>query len=187
MLVLCLPFKCIMDPSRQDEIISEEQFEQLFLDHYEYLCQKTYAFTNDPNAAKDIVQDVFLRIWRQRAHISPGGNFKSYLHRSCINQALNYIKSYKRKTERETRYLEERTKENTDPEAENQLIADEVSDQINRCINDLSPACREAFLLSRYEQMSYKEIAAKLNISVNTVEKHVGKALKSLRLALKQK
>lgn len=175
-----------MDSSNRDEIISVEQFEQLFLDHYEYLCKKTYAFTNDPDAAKDIVQDVFLRIWRQRTHISMHENFKAYLHRSCINQALNYIKFFKRKTERETRYLEEAQKKTTAPEAENQLIADEVSNQINQCINDLSPVCREVFLLSRYEQMSYKEIAANLNISVNTVEKHIGKALKSLRACLKQ-
>ena len=176
-----------MDSSNKDEIISEEQFKRLFLDHYEYLCKKTYAFTNDPDAAKDIVQDVFLRIWRKRLHILLDEDFKAYLRRSCINQALNYLKSYKRKTERETRYMEEGEKKTTDPTAENQLIAEEVSNQINQCINDMSPACRDVFLLSRYEQMSYKKIAAKLEISVNTVEKHIGKALKILRVALKQK
>jgi RNA polymerase sigma-70 factor (ECF subfamily) len=61
----------------------------------------------------------------------------------------------------------------------------ETSRNIESAIDQLPPACRQAFLLSRYEEKSYKEIAEILHISVNTVEKHIGKALKKLREVLK--
>ena len=174
-----------MDNSPQGDNISEAQFEKLFSDHYEDLCKSTYAIVNDPDTAKDIVQDVFLRIWRQRGNINPGDSFKAYLHRSCINQGLNYIKTYKRKIRREHLYVDRGEGISREPEAERKLIADDLSQRINTCISKLPPACKEVFLLSRYEEMSYKEIAQFLDISVNTVEKHIGKALKALRAVLK--
>ena len=176
-----------MDNSSQSDKISEEQFEKLFSDHYEDLCKSTFSIVNDPDTAKDIVQDVFLRIWRQRNNIAPGGTSKSYLYRSCINQALNYIKTYKRKIHREHLYVDRGEGTSREPEAEKKLIADELSQRINACINELPPVCKEVFLLSRYEEMSYKEIAQFLDISVNTVEKHIGKALKALRAVLRER
>ena len=60
-------------------------------------------------------------------------------------------------------------------------VAEKLRQNIQKVIELLSPACKNAFLLSRYEEKSYKEIASLLQISINTVEKHIGKALKILR------
>jgi RNA polymerase sigma-70 factor (ECF subfamily) len=68
---------------------------------------------------------------------------------------------------------------------EESVLYNELNTAIEKEINDLPERCRQAFKLSRKENLTFKEIAAKLDISVNTVEKHVAKALKILRTNLK--
>jgi len=173
-----------MAASEREKNLTEEQFEQLFSEYYEYLCRKTLALLHDPETTKDIVQDVFLRIWRQRALIDPGTDIKAYLGRSCINQALNYLRTHKRTRRRETLYVARFQNDHIEADAESQLELGELADKITSGILALSPARREAFLLSRYAHMSYSEIAQKMGISISTVEKHMGKALQSLKVIL---
>ena len=162
-----------------------DEFEKVYFENYTYLCQSIYRFVRDEEITKDIVQDVFLNYWKKinelRIHESP----KAYLKRACINQALNYLKETERRKNRESNYAEEiNQSKNIAERPDVKLMTGETSSNINNAIEKLPQACRTAFLLSRHELKSYKEIANLMNISVNTVEKHIGKALKILRKIL---
>ena len=71
------------------------------------------------------------------------------------------------------------------PTAEDTYLDNELEDKIKTAINTLPPKCRMVFQLSRYEELSYKEIAEKMEISVKTVENQMGKALRVLRAQMK--
>jgi len=173
--------------------IKVNNFENLYFEYYAYLCRSIYRFVKDEEITKDIVQDVFLKYW-QKFPASPAGRHelrinespKAYLKRACINQALNYLKETNRRKDRESNYFEE-THQSADisERPDMKYSEDETSINIRQAIDQLPPACRNSFLLSRHEQKSYKEIANLLDISVNTVEKHIGKALNILRKILR--
>lgn len=164
----------------------EEEFEKLYFENYAFLCRRIYRFVRDEEITKDIVQDVFLKYWQKINELRINEFPKAYLQRACINQALNYLKEKERRGEREQSYAYDiSTSAGNSNRPDSIYLTNETSSHIDLAINQLPPACRNAFLLSRHELKSYKEIAKLLNISVNTVEKHVGKALKVLRKILK--
>ncbi len=163
------------------------EFEKLYFDNYTQLCQSIYRFIRDKDITKDIVQDVFMKYWQKNHELRITETPKAYLYRACINQALNYLKEKDRRETREEIYSKELSESTSSTERpDTQYQADETSKNIQAAIDSLPTACRNAFVLSRYEQKSYKEIASMLNISVNTVEKHIGKALRILRELLKE-
>lgn len=167
--------------------IKEEEFEKLYFENYAYLCQRIYRFVRDEEITKDIVQEVFLKYWQKIHELKIHDSPRAYLQKSCINQALNYLKEKERRGEREQTYAHEiSTSSGNSNRPDSILQGNETSKNIDLAINQLPPACKTVFQLSRYELKSYKEIAKLLNISVNTVEKHVGKALKVLRAILKK-
>jgi RNA polymerase sigma-70 factor (ECF subfamily) len=160
-------------------------FEKLYFENYNLLCQSVYRFVKDEEATKDIVQDVFIKYWRRINELQITESEIAYLKKSCINAALNYLKEVTRRQTRELNFTEETGKDATRPDESYQN--QETSSLIDTTIEALPPTCREAFILSRHEAKSYKEIAEILDISVNTVEKHIGKALKRLREVLRPK
>lgn len=161
------------------------EFEKLYFENYTYLCQSIYRFVRDEDITKDIAQEVFLKYWQKIHELRISESPRSYLRKACVHQALNYLKEQERRTNRENVFANEK-KENSSEQPDVKYEAAETSSTILASINKLPPACRNAFMLSRYEEKSYKEIASLLNISVNTVEKHIGKALKILRGVMKK-
>lgn len=151
--------------------------ERVFKLYYAPLCRTVNRMLNDRDAAEDIVQDVLLKIWNQRAALTITSSVKAYLFRSAINSALNYLEKSKRTVDWETVQFAEPSVNN----AEDELHASEMQARIQTATDALPPACRAVFMLSRHEQMSYKEIAETLQISSKTVENQMGKALKHFR------
>lgn len=157
-------------------------YEALFMEHYAALARTAYRLLNDTDAAEDIVQDVFCKVWEKKEELEITTSLKSYLFRMVINYSLNYLKKNKALQSRETAYGEEQ-----DSEADttsDQLHYKETEKRIEQAINGLPPTCKLVFVLSRYEQLSYKQIAAELDISVKAVENHIMRALKQLRNVL---
>ncbi|MBC7922682.1 MAG: RNA polymerase sigma-70 factor [Ferruginibacter sp.] len=157
--------------------------EALFKAHYAALCRTAFRVVGDRDAAEDLVQDVFVKIWngRQTLHITT--SLKAYLHRSAVNASLNYLEKHKRQVN-----LEPEALSNLAPAVdslEEALSLKEVEARVEEAIQALPPACRTIFVLSRYEAMSYQEIADALELSVKTVENQMGKALKTMRHYLK--
>lgn len=156
-------------------------YEELFRRNYQRLCQRVHRITRDADAAEDIVQEVFVNFWNseQRQHIATP---EAYLYRAVINKALNYASSQKRRAELEEHYREEQSlaTNNTDQD----IHLQELQLKITQAIAALPPMCQKVFLLSRYEEMTHKEIANFLSISTNTVDNHIKKALALLRKIL---
>ncbi len=157
----------------------EKAYRMLFDRYYKYLLVTAYAYVKDENTIRDLTQDVFFEIWKKRKSLNIN-NVKPYLRRSVINKALNYIKAQ--------RMDFEETDESFDlPEpsqVQQKLEAEQLQEVINKAVESLPERCRVIFALRRYEELSLKEIAAKLDISPKTVENQLTKAMKILRSAV---
>lgn len=159
-------------------------YKQLFTTWYEPLCNYAFSIVRNMDEAEDIVQRMFCKLWDQRNELNIKTSIKSYLYRAVHNSCLNKIKQTKVRAEHNQKYAY-----GTLEVANNNAINIEYSElqtQIHRALEQLPPKCKEVFELSRTQQLSYAEIAAKLNISTNTVENHIAKALKLLRIGLKE-
>mgnify|MGYP005751378463 CR=1 FL=1 len=156
-------------------------FEKLFRRNYSRLCQRVQRITNNAAAAEDIVQEVFLNFWDSN-QLHATSLPEAYLYKAALNKALNYVSSQKRKSDLNDVYNAQNPAFGNNPEQELELI--ELQQKADEAIKSLPPMCRKVFLLSRYEEMSHKEIADFLEISPNTVDNHIKKALSILRKAL---
>lgn len=156
-------------------------FEQVFRTYYQPLCRYAAGLLSDRDAAEEVVQQLFCRIWEKRESLRAETSFKSYLFRSVHNAAMNELNHQKVKQA----YMQQRANEPEQQEqAASTLHAKELEGRIQTAIGKLPEQCRLVFRLSRFEGLSYREIAEVLGISVKTVENQMGKALKIMRLQL---
>jgi len=150
----------------------------LYDNMYNKLCNKVMTLVKDTDVSEDIVQETIADIWQKRETIQIQQNFEAYIYRTCRNKALNYIRAQKIKWEDEeslSDYVSTLTK------CDEAIEADELNEKIHQAIDELPEKCSIIFSLSRFENMSYNEIAEQLNISPKTVEGQISKALKILR------
>lgn len=159
-------------------------FEKLFEQWYKPLYIYAYSIIHDAMEAEDVVQKMFCKLWDQADKIEIHTSMKSYLYRAVHNDCLNWVKSQKTKEEHHD-YLGRAQATSANP-TEEQLTRHELEKEIELAIENLPPRCREAFKLSRYEHLSHAKIAEKMNITTNTVETQIVKALRLLKGALKE-
>ncbi len=133
--------------------------------------------------AKEIVQDSFINLWEKRQSIDISKSVKSYLTTSIRNKCLNYLRDTKKFNT--DIILSDVLFQEVNFEQSDKLIEKELSNRINNAIDKLPEKCKEIFVLNRFENLKYKEIAVKFNISIKTVETQISKALKHLREKLK--
>ncbi|MGV3504712.1 MAG: RNA polymerase sigma-70 factor [Adhaeribacter sp.] len=165
-----------------DHLSPEEKVELLFRQYYAGLCKSLYRTLRDASLAEDIVQEVFVKVWDMRHSLRLDEAIPAYLYRSCYHAALNFLKS--RKPQTDLGSLEDLVPGTHT--AEQNLGLQETENQVQRAIEALPPKTRLVFSLSRFEELSYKEIADRLEISVKSVEKHMGIALQRLRENLRE-
>jgi RNA polymerase sigma-70 factor (ECF subfamily) len=163
----------------------ERAFEALFKLYYARLTLFSNRFVNDLSIAEEIVADVFELLWEKGHEVTFSSSVSSYLFKMVQNRSLNYLKHQKI----ENLYVAYLERNNLFDEVrsavENGYEEKELAQQINAAINTLPEKCREIFVLSRFSDMKYKEIASQLNISPKTVERQVSIALEKLRQTLK--
>ena len=155
---------------------------ELFQQHYKPVCKTIFRFIRDQSTVEDLAQEVFIRFWEKREKINITSSLSAYLRRMAINEALGYLRRNKRFEEEE---LTPDISSGSDSSAEEAYLHTELQESVTAAINTLPPKCRAVFQLSRYEELTYKEIAEKMGISVKTVENQMGKALKILRQRLR--
>ncbi len=155
----------------------EAFIEQLFRTHYAALCRAVYPIVRDRDTAEDMVQDVFMKIWRSKTKLDAEQSVKAYLFRAAINTALNFLEK-NRRTDPWDDALADHYGVNSTEET---IAYQETKQRVAHALGQLPPKCKVVFSLSRFEEMSYAEIAQHLQISVKAVEKHMGKALKIMR------
>ncbi len=151
---------------------------------YEKYSTRLYIFVNgiikSQKDSEDIVQEVFLKIWKNREKINEFLSLQSFLFTIAHNTTISLI----RKKIKESSYISyvksiQNARELLSGEAE--LEIKELEEQLGSVINKLPERQRQVYLLSREEELSYKEIAVRLGISLNTVENHMVKALRFIR------
>jgi len=159
---------------------TELAVELLFRRYYAYVCRNVIRIVKQPGIAEDIAQDVFFEIWRRKDAVQITA-VRAYLRRAARNKALNYIRDQKIQFEEE-----DDTSQLQSPNVgvQRQLEAEELQALIDQTIDELPERCRLVFVLSRYENLTYQEIADQLGISIKTVENQISKALKYLRTQL---
>ena len=163
-----------------------DSVEQLFKQHYAFVCNIIYAYVRDRAVAEDIAQEMFTELWVKRDHLQIHTSAGAYLRRMAVSRTLNYIRDSRKHRWDELDSITEQPSGHLRQEAEiiQSLEAVELKAKIDAAIQQLPEKCRVVFLLSRQEEMSYADIANHLGISIKTVENQIGKALKLLRQAV---
>ena len=160
-----------------------EGFTALFRTYYEEVCSHIFRYVKDARVSEDVAQELFSELWTKRETLEIQKSPGAYLHRMAVTRALNYIRDNKHhlySTEDELRTVKAST-----VQPDELIESDQLSILINGAIDDLPERCRQVFMLSRFDGMKNSEIATELDISIKTVENQMTKALKSLRIVVK--
>ena len=157
----------------------EEGIDLLFKYYYKDLVLKINQLLADIHASEDLAQEIFLEIWNKRQSIDIVQSFRAYIMRAGTNRAINCLKAKNLSfseidLDRDDHHLE--TQSDEDYEQKELFFAN-----LRDSIASLPEKCRIVFCLSRYDKMTYAEIAAQLNISIKTVENHISKAIRILK------
>lgn len=156
----------------------------LFRSHFAGLCFFAQKYVKDFEAAKEIVQDAFLSLWEKRETIDMDRPVKSYLTMIIHNKCTNFLRD-NRKFDQNILHIENLT-EVPEYEGADSMVEEELKNKIDTAIEELPEKCRQVFVMNRYENLKYQEIADKLQISVKTVETQMSKALQHMRIRLSE-
>ncbi|MBC9795822.1 RNA polymerase sigma factor [Sinomicrobium weinanense] len=176
------------EPNNNDRLISllkqgdEKAYEYLMDRYYRKLCIYANSLTNDSLTAEDIVQNVFIRLWKKRHLLTIRTSLKSFLYRSVHNEYIDQYRKNVALLNVEKRYIEHL---NAIIEPEEAQGNEKLIKQVFEAIQNLPPRCKEVFMLSKKNGLTNIEISEYLGISINTVENQIGKAFKILRKSLK--
>ncbi|MBN9296352.1 MAG: sigma-70 family RNA polymerase sigma factor [Filimonas sp.] len=174
-----------MEEQRPDgiagKIISEEEFEELFITHYTTLCNIAFQLTNDRNISEDLVQDFFYSFWDAHRNKLFTVSFYVYAYKAVRNKALNHLRDDKQALINDDVNVNDFIQEiwhddKADKEAKEILLL-----RLEREIENLPAVRRKIFLMNNKDGLKYKEIAAVLGISVNTVKTQLRLAFSQLR------
>lgn len=137
-----------------------------------------FGYLKNESEAREVVQELFVHLWENRERLILPEQPKSYLLTAVRNRCINRHKK-KSDAPESLQYLDDVVL--SDADSSTVLETKELETQLNLLIDALPEKCREIFMLSRFERLSYREIAEMLDISVKTVENQIANALKSLR------
>lgn len=154
----------------------------MFRDEFKGLCFFAQRYVKDYHTAREIVQDAFISLWEKRETIDASRSVKSYLATIIHNRCHNYLRD-NRKFSEDLLAIENLLHEPADMPTD-LLTGRELEKAIQSAIDELPGKCREIFLLNRYENLKYHEVAEKLGISQKTVEAQMSKALQHMRVRL---
>jgi RNA polymerase sigma-70 factor, ECF subfamily len=161
----------------------EQLIKQVFDTHFFSLAFSATRYVKEYAIAEDIVQDVFVKLWQNIDELKHIEDLKGYLFKAVKNSSLNYIRHLNVKQKFDAN--SEATHSVFEKSVEDCKIDEETNNKIHQAVSKLPDHWREAFVLSKYENLKYHEIARKMNISEKTVEKYISKSLQFLRFELK--
>jgi RNA polymerase sigma-70 factor (ECF subfamily) len=158
-------------------------FEEVYKLYFKPLHAYAYTILKEDVNAEEIVQNIFLKLWERKEKIDIQISIKAYLYKSVYFDCLNLLKHEKVKSnyQNHTIHVMKNLKVTSPTDT---LIHRNLETRLREALSELPEQCRTVFQLSRFEELKYREIACRLSISEKTVENHMGKALKLLRLKL---
>ncbi len=169
----------ILQPDHRFEELSSADYRKLFNEFYRPIRNFIYFRCGDTDIAEDLTQDVFVKLWENRARIDKK-TVKSYIYTIAQNMTINHLK----RRQLHFRYMKERPDDRDNDTPAKLAEMEEYSRQLERVISSLPEGGRVVFLMNRIEDMTYQEIAERLGLSVKAVEKRMSKVLRIFRQTL---
>jgi len=157
-------------------------FDYLFHFHYSGLVVYAMKIVREKTIAEDIVQDLFFKLWRDREKLVINQSIKSYLFTSTKNRCLDFLRHQKVSDKAKDHFSRESDMELINED--NYLVESELKEIIEMAMEKLPEKCKQIFILNKLQGFKPDEIAEKEDISIRTVEGHIGKAFKILRVEL---
>ena len=159
-------------------------YQFLVASYHQKLCVYANSLTNDAHLAEDIVQNVFMSIWKNRNKLKEDFVVKSYLYRSIYNEFIDQYRKNKAVLTLEKKHIDALTHI---VEEEDEKSLEKLIYIVKKEIDKLPPKCKQTFLLSKEEGLTNLEIAEYLNVSIKSVEAHITKAFSVLRKSIGNK
>ena len=160
----------------------EDAFCELYATYKNRLIYFAMRFLKSREYAEDVFQDAFTVVWQSRRFINPDASFSSYLYTIMRNRILNHLRNAANEEKLKESILSQALDYTEDTKRE--VMLNDLKSLISHALQQLTPRQREIFEMSREAQLSHKEIADKLGISVNTVQEHISTSLKLIRTYL---
>ena len=165
-------------------------FETIFKAYYSELHNYAIGIIGDLEASEDIIEELFIWLWENRKSVRVESSLEAYLIKIIHNRCLNYVKHQKVKQKYlnenlRLRAIEEKVQEDYIEFFKNQEY-DNNEEKIRTAIENLPEQCRKIFIMNRFDELKYREIAQKLDISLSTVKNQMSIALKKIKDDLKQ-
>ncbi|WP_373168450.1 RNA polymerase sigma-70 factor [Bacteroides cellulosilyticus] len=160
----------------------EDAFCELYATYKNRLIYFAMRFLKSREYAEDVFQDAFTVVWQSRRFINPDASFSSYLYTIMRNRILNQLRNAANEEKLKESILSQALDYTEDTKRE--VMLNDLKSLISHALQQLTSRQREIFEMSREAQLSHKEIADKLGISVNTVQEHISISLKLIRIYL---
>src|SRR5215831_7644746 len=165
-----------------------EAFKALVERHSRAVYRLAHRMTGNPQDAEDVVQETFLKAYRQLGRFESRANFGTWLHRIAVNCSIDVIRGRKHQ---ETAHdaadldiLDGDAGERADPSPERLMLSTEVQDQVTRAMDGLTHMERAAFVLRHFEGQSIDEISRALGLKANAAKHSIFRAVRKMRIAL---
>jgi RNA polymerase sigma-70 factor (family 1) len=171
-----------MDLVKRLQESEEDALTIIYKEYWEVMYVAAYNLVKDRSVCEDIVQEVFISLWKRREKLQIKVSLKSYLYTSTVYKVYDHFSKNKKMAKQELFDNFENKIETSNPETK--LMHEELIHRLDAIIDTLPDKCKEVYRLSRENMLSNKEIAEQLNISQRTVEGHISKALKILKESL---
>lgn len=171
--------------SKPAEIHNANTFEDLYRHYFVRLYRWCFSIVHLKEPAEEIVNDVFLNLWKKRDNLSGIDNLEVYLYVSVKNLSLNYLRNdHYPHTVGIEGYCEQYIQFNADPET--LLLSSEAVQRVRAAIDKLPPRCKLIFSLIKEDGLKYKDVAQLLEISVKTVEAQLVIAIRKIAASLEK-
>lgn len=164
----------------------QRAFETLFRFYYEELCGFVESQIGASDVSEDLVQNIFLNLWRRRCECEPRTTLRAYLFGAARNESIRYRKhqNVRDEWEREEK-MKSRSQNESRPSPAETVEHRQLQRAMQEFVSELPERRREVYVLSRRHGLTYKEIASVLDISPKTVDNQMVEALKFLRNRLR--
>lgn len=163
-----------------------DAFERVFNVLHDGLFRYVRSLTRSGEVARDITQDVFVRLWEAREQLDPNRSLEAYVYRVARNRVYNYKRNRRTRVNKRAHLHAVTSAQAQGPQLpDSKFNADVLAANLQTWTEELPERQREAFVLSRFEGLSHAEIASIMDISPRTVNNHIVSALKTLRTRIR--
>ncbi|UNY97528.1 RNA polymerase sigma-70 factor [Zhouia spongiae] len=178
--------QCFINLLREGD---DEAHELLYRLYYDKLLLVANSYLNNKEDAEEIIHDVFVKLWRKKNELTIKSSVNSYLYSMTKNFCLDHLRKNKRRLSATDNIIQSEAYINfkaLSDDISTKIIEEELEHHIQQAIASLPEKCREVFTKSKVYGLRHKEISEELDISIKTVENHMTKALKHMRLYLRE-